>query len=247
MKKVLTLLLISIIAISAIFSAGTKENYQDIPIHVYAGAGMSKPVKKLVAAFEESSNCKVDLTLANFGQIVSQINNSGIGDVFICASKQDLEVIKDIVTSTDELAQHKVVFAVQKDNPKNIKSLNDLTREDVTLVLGNSSTIAGKMADKILKDLNLNDKVNIIARQTTAATIYTALERGECDAMINWKNNAGKNSLILNTDITDKYTQIICAAGLKYSKNDIVRNQFINFLKSEEAITIWENEGYEIL
>ena len=65
--------------------------------------------------------------------------------------------------------------------------------------------------------------------------------------MINLKNNAGANSLILNTEITDKYTQIISAAGLKYSKNDIVRNQFINFLKSEEAIRIWESEGYERL
>lgn len=245
MKKILILITLLLTVSTQIFTAGIKE--EDKTIVVYAGAGMSKPVKKLVEAFEETSDIKVDLTLANFGQIVSAINNSQMGDVFICASKNDLEIIKDNVISEDPLAQHKVVFAVHKDNPKNIKSIYDLTNENVTLVVGNSSTISGKMADKILSDLKLEDKVNIIARQTTAATIYTALERGECDAMINWKNNAGEASLILDTEVSDKYTQIITSAGLKYSKNDANRLAFINFLKSEVAKEIWENAGYDRL
>lgn len=247
MKKIITLFLAIAIIIPALFSAGTKEEVQNNTIHVYAGAGMSKPVKKLVAAFEETSDYKVNLTLANFGQIVSQINTSGIGDVFICASKKDLNTIKDSVISADELALHKIVFAVQKGNPKNINTIMDLTKKNVTVVLGNSSTISGKMADKILNDLGILDKINVIARQTTAATIYTALQRGECDAMITWKNNAGEDSLILDTEITDKYTQRITAAGLKYSKNDEARKQFITFLKSDKAIEIWESEGYERL
>jgi molybdate transport system substrate-binding protein len=248
MKKIVaSLLLLFCVVALPVFGEGTKESAEDYTLHVYAGAGMSKPVKRLVAAFEAQSDYDVDLTLANFGQIVSQINTSGIGDVFICASHQDLNSIQDSVDSVDDLAQHKVVFAVQKGNPKGINSIQDLQRSDVTVVLGNSSTAAGKIGDKILADCGLTDKINVIARQTTAATIYTALEKGECDAMLNWKNNAGDAALILDTDLTDKYTRIICAAGLKASENESAKSQLIDFLKSEEAIKIWESEGYERL
>lgn len=247
MKKTIALLLLLLTLIASGFSEGTKESANDYTLHVYAGAGMSKPVKKLIKAFEESSDYKVDLTLANFGQIVSQMNIAKVGDVFICASHQDLEAIADSVSTVDELALHKVVFAVQKGNPKGINNIQDLKRKDVTLVLGNSSTAAGKIADKMLADFDLTDKVNVIARQTTAATIYTALERGECDAMINWKNNAGEAAQILDTDLTDKYTRVICAAGLKYTKNTEAQSTLVDFLKSEKAIKIWESEGYERL
>ncbi|MBK5201729.1 MAG: substrate-binding domain-containing protein [Spirochaetaceae bacterium] len=247
MKKLIVCLLLSLTLIASGFSEGTKESANNYTLHVYAGVGMSKPVKKVINAFEKDSNYNVDLTLANFGQIVSQMNITKSGDVFICASHQDLEVITDSVSSIDDLALHKVSFAVQKGNPKGITSLQDLTRKDVTLVIGNSSTAAGKIADKILSDFDLSDKVNIIARQAAAATIYTALERGECDAMINWKNNAGENSQIIDSKLTDKYTRIICAASLKYSENIEAQSALIKFLKSEKAIRIWESEGYERL
>lgn len=247
MKKIIVFLLLSLSVIASGFSAGSKESFNDYTLHVYSGAGTSKPVKKLISAFEEDSKYKVDLTLANHGQIVSQMNIAKVGDVFISASHEDLEYIKESIDSIDDLALHKIAIAVQKGNPKGIMSVQDLTRKDITLVIGNSSTAAGRVADKILSDLNLYDSVNIIARQTTAATVYTALERGECDAIITWKNNTGDEAQIIDSTLTDKYTRIICAAGLKYSENSEAQAELIEFLKSDKAIKIWESEGYERL
>lgn len=244
MRKIFLLLILLLTLSTSIFSSGSKESDNNYTLRVYANIGMSNPAKRIVEAFEEKNNYKVDLTLANFGQLLSQINISEVGDVFISASRDDLEELKDSVDSISSIALHKISLAVQKGNPKGLTSIQDLRRSDVTLVVGNSSTATGIVTDKILTDLNLSDKVNIIARQTTAATIYTVLERGEVDAIINWKNNIGKEAEIIDPESTDKYTQTISAAGLKYSKNIDAQKAFIDFLQSEEAMIIWESEGY---
>lgn len=245
MKKIISVFILGIAISATIFSAGAKEVKSNSTIQVYAGAGMSKPVKKLIEAFEIDSDINVNLTLANLGQIISQINTSKMGDVFICASKEDLKSIESSITKVESLAQHKIAFAVALGNPKNIQSINDLKKDGVSIVLGNSSTVAGKTANKLLKDSGLLEDINIIARQTTAAMIYTALKRGECDAIITWKNNTGDDCIILDSDLTDKYTKTISAASLSFTKDIDAQRTFIEFLKSDKAATIWESEGYE--
>jgi molybdate transport system substrate-binding protein len=245
MKKIMMFAILSLAITASVFSAGAVEVKSNSTIQVYAGAGMSKPVKKLVEKFESEMDVDVNLTLANLGQIISQINTSKMGDVFICASKEDLKKIESSVSKVESLAKHEIAFAVAKGNPKNIKSIDDLTRDDVTLVIGNSSTVAGKTADKMLRDGGLIEDVNIIARQTTAAMIYTVLQRDECDAIITWKNNTGEDCTILDQELTDKYTKTISAASLIYTEDTDAQSLFIEFLKSDEAAKIWESEGYE--
>lgn len=245
MKKLISLFIISIAITTSIFSSGATESKINPIIQVYAGAGTSKPVKLLVEEFERESDINVTLTLANVGQILSQINTSKMGDVFICASTEDLKSIESSITQVDKLAKHEISFAVAKGNPKNIKSLEDLKRDDVKTILGNSSTIAGKTANAMLKKAGILDDVNVIARQTTAILIYTALERGECDAIITWTNNLGDNCEIVDKNATDKYTKAISSAALSFTENPEAQQEFLEFLKSETASKIWEDAGYE--
>lgn len=220
----------------------------DHELFVYCGAGMKKPFQDIADGFEKETGCKMTVNFANAAQIQTQINTAKEGDLFIAGSEVELKPIKDLVTDQLPLVKHIPVLAVQKGNPKAIQGLQDLTKEGIRLVLGDvESTPIGKIADKALKDAKILDKVDIVSRALTAPPMATALANDECDAVIIWKENVNTELLdIVDTADLNTYVKKVPAASLSTSKDSEARDAFLNYLKSEKAIAIWEKYGYEI-
>lgn len=220
----------------------------DHELFVYCGAGMKKPFQDIADGFEKETGCKMTVNFANAAQIQTQINTAKEGDLFIAGSEVELKPIKDLVTDQLPLVKHIPVLAVQKGNPKAIQGLQDLTKEGIRLVLGDvESTPIGKIADKALKDAKILDKVDVVSRALTAPPMATALANDECDAVIIWKENVNTELLdIVDTADLNTYVKKVPAASLSTSKDNEARDAFLNYLKSEKAIAIWEKYGYEI-
>lgn len=220
----------------------------DHELFVYCGAGMKKPFQDIADGFEKETGCKMTVNFANAAQIQTQINTAKEGDLFIAGSEVELKPIKDLVTDQLPLVKHIPVLAVQKGNPKAIQGLQDLTKEGIRLVLGDvESTPIGKIADNALKDAKILDKVDIVSRALTAPPMATALANDECDAVIIWKENVNTELLdIVDTADLNTYVKKVPAASLSTSKDNEARDAFLNYLKSEKAIAIWEKYGYEI-
>ncbi len=220
---------------------------------VYCGAGMKDPFTQIAQTFKEKTGAEVELTFGNAAQIISQITTSNQGDLFIAGAETELKSLKEqnYITDSKNLVKHIPVVAAAEGNPKNIASLADLGRDDVTLVLGDAeSTPIGKIADAVLQDNNLADSANILARTATAPEMITALQSGEADAAIVWKENAsGKEKLeVLNLEEMNKYIKTIPAASLSCTdaEHAEVLAAFLDYLGSEEAQEIWKSFGYEI-
>ncbi len=218
-------------------------------LFVYCGAGMTKPFQEIVDAFQAETGAKVEVTFGNAAQIVSQITTAQQGDLFVAGDQGELEKIKDeYVAKTTPLVKHIPVIAVPKGNPKGIASLQDFAQEGVRVVLGdNQATPIGKLADKALKEAGVFDQVDIIARSATAPEITNALDLGECDAAILWKENAtGEGIEIVPSVDLEPYVKTIPAAELKCGTNAETLAAFMEFLNSDKAHQIWQNYGYEL-
>lgn len=217
-------------------------------LFVYCGAGMKVPFQDIADKFQEVSGCEMTVNFANAAQIQNQINTTKEGDFFIAGSKEELKPVEELVTESIDLVKHIPVLAVQKGNPKNILSLKDLTNDGVRLVLGDAeSTPIGKVANKALKDISALEKVNIVSRTLTAPPMAMALENDECDAAIIWKENVNSEKLeITAKDDLEKYVKIVPAASLSSSVDSKASEAFIEFLKTDEAKNIWQENGYEI-
>ncbi|MBR2779507.1 MAG: molybdate ABC transporter substrate-binding protein [Firmicutes bacterium] len=220
---------------------------------VYCGAGMKDPFTQIAQTFKEETGAEVELSFGNAAQIISQITTSNQGDLFIAGAETELKSLREqnYVTDAADLVKHIPVVAVAEGNPKGIASLADLGRDDVTLVLGDAeSTPIGKIADAVLKDNNLAESANILARTATAPEMITALQTGEADAAIVWKENAsGKEKLeILDLKEMNAYIKTIPAASLSCTDPEHAEAlaAFRDFLGSEEAQNIWKSFGYEI-
>ncbi|MEG1240799.1 MAG: molybdate ABC transporter substrate-binding protein [Oscillospiraceae bacterium] len=215
---------------------------------VFCGAGMKLPFSDIAAAFQAETGCEVVLTFANAAQIQTQINTAQEGDLFIAGSAEELKPVKEFVSVSKDLVKHVPVLAVQKGNPKDIRGIADLANQEIRLLLGDAeSTPIGKIGDKVLKDFGIFDKVNLVARTTTAPAIVTALVADECDAAIVWKENAGKEAELVDTPDMDKYVKTVPAASLSFSADAQALEEFLAYLDTAAAKDIWVQYGYEVL
>ncbi|MCR4600191.1 MAG: molybdate ABC transporter substrate-binding protein [Clostridia bacterium] len=235
---------------SAAAEAGEWTDLTGKILMVYCGAAMKEPVTQITEDFKQVTGCEVEVTFGNGANIQSQIQTTKQGDVFIAGAATELKAIQEagLVSGTKDLVQHIPVIAVAKGNPANIKSIADLA--NARLVLGDpEATPIGKIADAVLKDAGITDKVNIIARTSTAPEMITALSTGEADAAILWQETAaGKEGVeSLEIDGMEKYIKTIPAASLSCTESSEALAEFLKYLDSDEAHAVWEASGYVIV
>jgi molybdate transport system substrate-binding protein len=218
-------------------------------LSIYCGAGMTKPFQEIADAFQTKTGCKMEVTFANAGQIQTQIKTTKEGDLFIAGSADELQPVKAAVSSSVDLVKHIPVLVVKSGNPLGIKNLADLANTDIRVVLGDAdATPIGKIANKALTDAGILDKVNVIARTTTAPEIFNALAMDQCDAIIVWQENVKEDKAqIVDDSEMQKYIKTVPAAALSYSKDADALAAFLKYLDKDDAKAIWTKYGYELI
>lgn len=230
-------------------AAASMPDLSGHSLMIYCGAGMKDPFQKIADEFKSKTGCKVEVTYANAAQIQTQIKTAQEGDMFIAGSADELKPVQDKVTKSKDLVKHIPVLAVKKGNPMGINGITDLTKKDVRVLLADAkSTPIGKIADKALTDFGIFNKVNILARTTTAPAITTSLAAGECDAAIVWKENCNNDKVeIVNTKDLDKYVKTVPAAALSFNTDTKALDAFFDYLNSDAAKQVWVSNGYQLL
>ena len=215
---------------------------------VFCGAGMKKPFEEIALAFEEETGCVMEITYANAAQIQTQINTAQEGDFFVAGSTGELKPVQDLVESSTPLVLHIPVIAVQKGNPMDITGPADLTKEGVRMVTGDAeATPIGKIANKVFKDFEIGEQVNVVSNTATAPAMSQYLANDECDAVIIWKENVDLNSAeIVDSPDMSPYIKDIPAARLTCSDDPEAAGALLDFLAGQTAQTIWMNHGYEL-
>lgn len=76
---------------------GKNDEVKEEPISllVYAGAGLKRAMEEIKPAFEEKENVKIEYIYAGSGQLLSQIESSGKGDLLIVGSEDTYDIAKD--------------------------------------------------------------------------------------------------------------------------------------------------------
>ena len=230
-------------------SASSAADLSGHALSVYCGAGMTKPFQEIADAFTALTGCEMEITFANAGQIQTQINTAGAGDLFIAGSADEVAPVQDAVTQSTDLVKHIPVIAVKAGNPLGIGGLADLSGDGVRVVLGDiEATPLGKIATKALADAGLSDQINIVATMPTAPAVVNALLLDECDAVIVWKENVSDESIeIADTTDMDAYIKTIPAASLSFCDDEEALTAFLGYLGSDDAHSIWEKYGYEVI
>ena len=216
---------------------------------IFCGAGMKNPFEKIAEQFEEQTACEVQVTYGNAAQIHTQINTTEEGDFFVAGSEQEVKPIEDFVLSSKDLVEHIPVLVVKSGNPKDINEPVDLANDGVKFIMRDpEATPIGKIANKIISDFEIEGRVDVIANTATAPAMVTALEAGEADVGLVWKENIQTDKLeIVDSKEMDAYIKTIPAVMLSGTRDEEAQNAFNDYLDSQDVKDIWIEFGYNII
>jgi len=228
---------------TAAASAGTS-------ILVYAGAGLKAPLAELGPMFTKKTGIDVQYTWGGAGTLVSQMNLTKKGDVFMPGSTVEFGNAKKqgLVNDSKYVAYHIPVIVVQKGNPKNITSLSDFTRSGLKVGLGDANATAiGKAAAKMFNALNITAAVekNVVTRTPTVNELTTAVKTGQVDAAVltlDQYDPAKMDKIDIPLDLN--VVLITPIGATTFSQNTDAANQFVDFVASDEGKAVFVKHGF---
>jgi molybdate transport system substrate-binding protein len=227
-----------------------------VRLTVFAGAASKPALDELARLYETRQIAKVDVTFGGSGSVLTQFSQEQYGDLYIPGSDDFMDTAEAKDTVLKDTRQALVylvpVINVPAGNPKGVKGLADLARDDVRVVIGEPESVClGAIARATLQAEGLWDKVSphVASYATSCENVLQALLLGEADAVIGWDVFARQQSdQVESIPLPDKYSRPrnIPAAVIKWSPQPEAAQAFIAFLASAEAQAIWQRHGYTV-
>jgi molybdate transport system substrate-binding protein len=153
---------------------------------VSAAASMTEALEACAPEFGEAENADVKLSFAGSDELAAQIRQGAKVDAYAAANTRlpDELYQEDLLSKPVEFATNEFVLAVPKDSP--IKSLDDLTQEGTTLVVGSESVPIGEYTRETLEKLPPAQEkailANVRSNEPDVKGIVGKLTQGAADA-----------------------------------------------------------------
>ncbi|MCH7960843.1 MAG: molybdate ABC transporter substrate-binding protein [Planctomycetes bacterium] len=169
------------------------------PIELYCAAGVRPPVAGAVRRFTEETGQPVRIQYGGSGALLAAIQLSGRGDLYIAADDSYVRTAEDrgLIFTSVPLATLTPVIAVPAGNAKNVRTLDDLLRKDVTFAMANPSVAAvGQVTKEVLQAHGLWAQLAERCRvfKPTVNEIAADVRLGTVDAAIIWDATAAQTN-----------------------------------------------------
>lgn len=205
--------------------------------NIAAAASLSKAFDKMKADFT-GLHPGVQLTMNYQGSqaLVTAIQGGAPTDVFASADTTNMNKLVPtyVVTGTAKaFARNVLEIVVKAGNPKAIKTLADLTKPGVTVVLADPSVPAGKYAAQALNAVSVT--VHPVSLELQVTSVLTKVSTGNADAGIVYQTDVQSGGSTVE-GVTIPANQNIVAtypiAVLKNAPNPAVGQAFVDYVRS---------------
>ena len=122
---------------------------------------------------------------AGSDDLATQITEGAPADVFAAASTKYADQLYEdgLVDKPEVFATNKLVLIVPKDNPAGIKSVDDLRKPDVKLVIGAEGVPIGDYTRTVLENMGATDVLDqVVSEEDDVKGVVGKVSLGEADA-----------------------------------------------------------------
>ena len=204
---------------------------EPIELIVFAAASMTETMNQIKDIYESKNpNIQITYNFDSSGTLLKQIVAGADCDLFISAAQKQMNNLDSTKTGDDNpdgndfvlqgtrinLLETKVALAVPDGNPKDIKPVEELEKEG-----------------KITYGSNVKE-------------VTTQVKEGTVDAGIIYATDAASAKLqVVDLATKDMCRQVIYpAAVLKITKNETEAKKLLDYLKTDEAMNVFESVGF---
>ncbi len=226
-------------------------------ILVAAAASLQKALQEVTPIYTTANpNQTVNYNFAASGVLEQQIQQGAPVDVFIAAADKQINSLQRqglLVTGTQKtLLTNQLVLVAPKQSKLALTSFKQLTNPEIKRIsIGETRTVpAGQYATEVFKNLGILEQVKSkFVLGNNVKSVLTTVETGDVDAGIVYVTDAKSSDKVTVVAIADEklHSPIhYSIAVIKSSKALAGSRQFIEFLQSKSARTVFKKYGFGI-
>lgn len=215
---------------------------------VLAAASLTDAFTTLGQRFEAADGeTRVVFSFAGSSSVAEQVRAGAPADVVATADEATMNrlVAEDLVETPQVFARNRVAIVVASRNPKGIRSLADLGRDDITLVLCAAEVPCGSLAARALEQAGVDPRPRSYEPNVKAVVSRVAL--GEADAGIVYASDVRAAGLGVagveippDQNLTTSYPVAAVTAGRTLT----TARSFISFVLSDEGRRVLDAAGF---
>lgn len=226
-------------------------------IQVFAGAASKPALEEVAQLYEQQYGTKVECTFGGSGTMLSQMLLAQRGDVYVPGSDDFMDKAEQkgvVEKGRREIVAYLLpVIAVQKGNPQNIQSLEDLARPGLRVGIARPEAVClGDIALEIFEQAGLREKIepNIVTQATSCSHTAALVKMRQVDAVIGWDVFAAwypEDIEMVPLPSELRHWRYIPAAVTKFAREEREAQRFVDFLCSQTGKGIFQRHGYTVV
>lgn len=234
----------------------TAASGEETEILVAAAASLKNAYEdKLIPMFEEANpGVTVKGTYDSSGKLQTQIEEGLDADVFMSAAKKQMIALDEegmIASDTiTDLLENKIVLIVPTGNEKKLEKFEDIEKAD-SIALGDPASVpAGQYSEEALTNLGIWDKIqDKVSFGTNVTEVLNQVAAASADAGIVYATDAAsmadKVEVVAEAPEGSLSAKVIYpVAVVKGTAHEEVAKEFVAFLQTDKAITVFEDYGF---
>lgn len=240
MKRAVVALTAPAVLLFAVAQPASAVGKPSGEITVFAASSLTESFNAIAKHFDKKyPDVDVKFDYDSSSNLATQINQGAPADVFASADEDNLKKTTDAGTVTPPpvvFAKNRLEIAVEKGNPKKIKSLADLQKSGLVVVLCADQIPCGKYAAESLAKAGVT--ITPASKEENAKATLSKVSIGEADASIVYVTDVkAAKGTTSGVKIADKVNVIATypIGVVKESRNETAAKAWVQFVKSDEA------------
>ncbi len=217
-------------------------------VSVSAAASLKGAFDKAIAEFT-SAHPEVHIT-ANYdgsSTLATQIDGGAKVDVFASADQANMAKVTDPGLASDPVifARNTLVVVVPKSNPGDVKTLQDLAKKSLKVVLCAPAVPCGAASQTLLKNEGVT--VTPASEEQNVTAVLTKVAGDEADAGLVYKTDAATTDQVSSfvPDGAGKVVNSYPIVTLKDAPNRPAAQAFVDFITGVDGQTILASFGFD--
>ena len=245
---------------------------ESVELIVFAAASLTETLNAIAETYSaENPGVTFSFNFDSSGTLKTQIQEGADCDLFLSAGQKQMNQL-DSTASADvntegldfvdsdsrvDLLENKVVLCVPENGDKGIDSFDSLAEHlkagDILFCMGNSDVPVGQYTQKILAYYALDEEAlaaaGVITYGSNVKEVTTQITEASVDAGVVYCTDAYSAGLTPVDEATKEMCgQVIYpAAVLKAAPNAEAAREFLAYLQTDRAATVFESVGFTAL
>lgn len=235
--------------------SGNNNEQLSGEIIISTAVSLTDAVEEIKTAFnEEYPNVTVTYNYGSSGKLAEQISQGAPADIFLSASKKDMDGLTEkeliINESRFDFASNAVVVIAEKDSDVTLSTIEDLPNASFTnFAMGHTESMPlGRYAKEAFENANIWDEMeDKLVFGSDVRQVLSYVEQGNAELGVVFTTDtvtSDKVKVVLEVDPSLHGPIIYPAAIVKETKNETAANAYLQFLKDEKGRAILESFGF---